>query len=74
MTDMQRELFEKPRLSRQCETMLCRLRCGRATNQELAVIALKYTSRISDLRKAGHDVRCVSRDHKAGITVYQLVE
>ena len=48
-----------PRLSAQSLAILERLRRGRATNAELAGIALKYTSRTSDLRAAGYDVRCV---------------
>ncbi len=63
---------EKPRLSRQCQEILDRLRCGRLTNLELSAIALKYTGRISDLRKSGHDVRCVERNHSTGRTVYAL--
>lgn len=31
-----------------------------ATNAELSYIALKYTSRISDLRDMGCDIRCYS--------------
>jgi hypothetical protein len=65
---------EAPRLSRQCRSILERLRRGRATNDELSQIARKYTSRTSDLRKAGYDVRVVERDHVSGVTVYQLFE
>lgn len=63
---------ERPRLGNQCRLILDRLRCGRASNIELAAIALKYTSRVSDLRKAGYDVRCVARDHATGLTFYEL--
>jgi len=52
--------------------MLSRLRQGRATNTELATMSLKYTGRISDLRKAGHDIRCVDRDRASGVTWYAL--
>ena len=65
---------ERPRLSRQCQEMLDRLRLGRASNDELARISRKYTSRTSDLRKAGYDVRCVMRDYSTGETWYELVE
>jgi hypothetical protein len=59
------------RLSRQCAAILERLRRGPATNVELAVLALKYTSRVSDLRRHGHDVRVVCRnDH--GVFWYAL--
>ena len=44
------------RLTGQNAAVLARLRAGPATNAELAGIALKYTSRISDLRKAGFTV------------------
>lgn len=30
------------------------------TNAELSTVALKYTSRISDLRQSGNDIRCYS--------------
>jgi hypothetical protein len=64
----------RPRLSRQCRLILARLRRGPATNRELAALALKYTGRISDLRKRGHDVRLLSQDHESGVAVYGLVE
>jgi hypothetical protein len=35
-------------------------------------LSLKYTSRISDLRHAGYDVRVVERDYASGRTVYRL--
>lgn len=44
------------RLTGQNAAVLARLRAGPATNAELAAIALKYTSRISDLRRAGFTV------------------
>lgn len=63
---------EKPRLSRQNQAILDRLRRGPATNDELVRIARKYTGRISDLRAAGFDVRLIEHDHTTGITRYQL--
>lgn len=63
---------ERARLSLQAQKILGRLKEGRATNYQLAVIALKYTSRLSDLRRAGYDVRIVERDTATGITVYEL--
>lgn len=79
----QRNLFDSPpppaaatperaRLARQCGAILERLKRGRATNAELAAMSLKYTSRISDLRKAGYAIEVVSRDYKTGVTVYEL--
>jgi hypothetical protein len=62
----------RSRLSRQCLAILGRLRQGRATNQELALIAIKYTSRVSDARKAGYDIRCVGLDHQTGVAWYAL--
>lgn len=62
----------QPRLSRQCRKMLDRLTQGPATNKDLAAISLKYTSRISDLRKAGYDIALQSHDFKTGETVYVL--
>lgn len=63
---------EVPRLSRQCSLVLERLRQGPATNDELATISRKYTSRISDLRSAGHDVEAFDRNHKTGVCWYRL--
>ena len=66
---------EMARLSRQCQTILTLFesRGDRGvTTSELAEIALKYSSRISDLRKAGHDVELVKRDRKGGNNLYIL--
>lgn len=63
---------ERKRLSAQSQAILDRLRRGPATNYELAQIALKYTSRLSDCRKAGYDVRMVSRNYETGVTLYRL--
>lgn len=67
-------LAEAPRLSKQCAAILERLRSGPATNAELVGIALKYTGRISDLRKSGYDIRVIQRDHASGVNTYRLVE
>ncbi len=45
------------RLTGQNALILARLRQGPATAAELAQISLKYTSRISDLRAAGYEVK-----------------
>lgn len=63
---------ERRRLSDQCSLILGRLQHGRASNNELSGLSLKYTSRISDLRKAGHDIKVVSRDYGSGLTYYAL--
>ena len=62
---------ETIRLSRQCQAILDRLRHGPATNRELSALCLKYTSRISDLRKSGYDVQVVRHDRATGQTWYQ---
>lgn len=49
------------RLENQCRKILQLLKDRGnqgVTNAELSRIALKYTSRISDLRDSGHDIRC----------------
>ena len=65
---------EKKRTGNQCETILARLREGAVTNHELAEIALKYTNRISDLRKQGHVIECVTINRATGLSVYRLKE
>ncbi len=62
---------DAPRLDSQCDRMLARLQQGPATNVELSGISLKYTSRITDLRKMGHDILCQKRPN--GLTIYRLV-
>lgn len=62
----------RPRLSRQCRAILDRLAQGPATNAELAGIALKYTSRLSDIRKAGYGINCTCLDARAGLYRYEL--
>lgn len=63
---------ERARLHSQADRILARLKTGPASNRELAAISLKYTSRISDLRKLGHDVVVAGRDEHSGATVYEL--
>ena len=63
---------EAPRLTGQNLAILQRLQRGPATNVELARIALKYTSRISDLRKAGYNVQIIQRDKRSGHTMYAI--
>lgn len=67
------EPVEKFRLSRQCQAILTRLEVGRASNRELSGIALKYTSRISDLRDHGWNVQMVEEDRASGLNWYALV-
>ncbi len=64
---------EKGRLSRQCAEILALLfQNRRVSNKTLAGISLKYTGRISDLRKAGYDVQCVERDRTSGLSWYEV--
>lgn len=63
---------EKARLSRQCDAILNHLRAGRITNDELSKISRKYTSRVSEIRQAGNDVRVVEHNRKTGLAVYAL--
>lgn len=65
---------EKKRTGNQCETILARLREGSATNHELAEISLKYTGRLSDLRKQGHVIECMRINRATGLSVYRLKE
>jgi len=60
------------RLNSQAQRILELLRQGPATNHELADISLKYTSRVSDLRKAGYVIEMVAHDFHTGKTVYEL--
>ena len=52
--------------------ILERLRAGPATNVELAAMSLKYTSRLSDLRAAGHVIEC--KRGPGRVNVYTLKE
>ena len=85
--DAQLTLFDKPalpptdphvvpadarRLTGQNAAILRRLRQGMASSLQLAGISLKYTSRISDLRKHGFKIVC-ERTH-SGQNLYKLEE
>lgn len=66
---------EAKRLSDQCQRILALFLASperRASNRQLAAVSLKYTSRISDLRRAGFAVEVASRDHASGLVIYQL--
>lgn len=63
---------EQRRLHRQSRLILQRLQQGPCSNRELSEIALKYTSRLHDIRSAGFDVRIVSRDYHTGCVMYAL--
>jgi len=86
----QMELFDLPyeaqrdcaaalaRYEGQVRRMWDRLLEGRVSNAELARIALKYTARISDLRKLinprGYDVVMIDQDHETGECWYVLTK
>lgn len=61
---------DKKRLSGQNRKILDLLRRGPATGRELAAISMKYTSRVSDLRKAGCEIECQQR--AGGNSLYTL--
>jgi len=69
-TDPNCDARDMVRLAGQNAAILERLRTAAATNAELAGISLKYTSRISDLRKAGFTIRCVRGE--GGANWYRL--
>lgn len=54
--------------------MLNLLRQRDVTNDELSVIARKYTSRVSDLRKAGYTIVNYGLDRLTGLSYYRLDE
>lgn len=64
------ESAEVTRLAGQNGEILARLQRGPATNSELAKLSLKYTSRISDLRKAGYTIAMTRV--QGGLTIYEL--
>jgi hypothetical protein len=66
-------LAEGTRLSRQCRDILTLLQRGEQTNRDLAAVSLKYTSRISDLRASGFDIRVSARNHATGEVIYRLI-
>lgn len=63
---------DRARFKAQTQRILDRLKEGPVLNTELARVALKYTSRISDLREAGHDIRCDRVG--GGQTMYYLLD
>lgn len=64
------EATETRRLAGQNGVILARLQRGPCTNVELAKLSLKYTSRISDLRKAGYTID--AKRMPKGLTIYSL--
>lgn len=67
---------DAPRLSAQCAEILAMLREHKRTNVELAAISLKYTSRLSEVRKY---LRALGEELKGtrgeqGIWTYEIVK
>lgn len=75
MTQTTMQFEPKTKMSRQCQLIveLFKRQDMRATNVDLAEIALSYTRRLSDLKlKHGYDIPIVER-RKHGVNVYELV-
>lgn len=68
------DMIQEDRLSNHNETILSLLRKGPVTNVEIAKISKNHTARISNIRKAGYDVRCKFLDRKSGLTEYRLID
>ena len=68
------EPVEQRRLAGQNLAILQALQRGPCTNRQLAGLSLKYTSRISDLRRAGYDVKCIEHNRVTGFSRYALVQ
>jgi hypothetical protein len=62
---------DRARFARQCDAILDRLQSGPASNIELAKLSLKYTGRVSDLRKQGYEIKCDRLP--GGKSIYRLV-
>lgn len=56
----------------QKEKILARLKRGPATSPELNEIAFRYSARIDDLRKLGHNI--TSERLKQGVWLFTLIE
>ena len=62
----------KPRLGRQQAAILAALKQGPKTNIELVPIALRYSARIHELRKAGYRIDREDVDDENGVYRYVL--
>ena len=63
---------EKTRTGRQCERILTLLKIAPVSNRALSQVALKYTNRVSELRKRGHIITATPKG--GGLFVYTLLE
>jgi hypothetical protein len=64
--------FEADRLAAQSTRILARLQQGITDTRELADIALKYSSRVSELRKVGYVIKVIETDYETGLRLYRL--
>lgn len=69
-TDPHVQPEDRKRLTGQNAAILAALQAGPRTNVELAAIALKYTSRCDDIRKAGYKI--TAKRLSGGTFVYTL--
>ena len=65
-----REVTDSGRRLTQAEKILNRLMAGPATSGELAGLSIKYTGRVSDLRKLGYVIVTTRLD--GGVYMYEL--
>lgn len=63
---------DRKRVETQADRILALLREGPRTSADLAAAALKYTCRIEELRKAGHEIEC--RRISGGTFLYTLIK
>ncbi|MDR3582543.1 MAG: hypothetical protein P4L67_04690 [Candidatus Pacebacteria bacterium] len=70
-TDPNVAIHARRRLSGQNRRILDLLSEGPARLRDIAAIAAKYTSRISDLRKAGCVIKC--EEQSDGNSIYELI-
>lgn len=66
------DVVKSGRLSRQCQEILTRITDRWASSCELSEVALKYTSRLSDLRQRGYKIDTKRSDE--GWWYYRLAE
>lgn len=62
------------RTSNHRDQILALLKQGSVTNFELADICIRYSARIHELRKQGHDIETRIIDGKTGLTTYRIKE
>ena len=65
---------EVPRLAKQQQLVLERLKRGPTTNAELQGLSLRYGARIHELRRMGHEIQTKRTSVRDGITTYTLIK